>query len=130
MKTVTTARPGRQRAYADFWSERLGDRALASIKTNELERIQASHSEEGRLAQSTINRYYTFLKHSLNIAIRDGLIKENPVTRVQFYKEVTGRTIFLTEADEARIRETIPSGIWPFVEFAINTGLRDRNSSI
>ena len=93
MKTVTTARPGRQRAYADFWSERLGDRALASIKTNELERIQASLSEEGRLAQSTINRYYDFLKHSLNIAIRDGLIKENPVTRVQFTHEVTGRTI-------------------------------------
>ena len=124
MKTVTTARPGSQRAYAAFWAERLGDRALASIKANELERIQASLSEEGRLAQSTINRYYALLKHSLNIAIRDGLIKENPVTRVQFYKEVTGRTIFLTEADEARLRETIPSETWPFVELAIHTGLR------
>ncbi|MCL4486327.1 MAG: phage integrase SAM-like domain-containing protein [Nitrospirae bacterium] len=81
MNTLTAISIGVQKGYAAFWTERLGDRALADIKTNELERIQASLSEEGRLAQSTINRYYAFLKHSLNIAIRDGLIKEPRYSR-------------------------------------------------
>ena len=124
MQTVTSISIGVQKGYAAFWSVRLGNRPLAGIKANELERIQASLKEEGRLAQSTINRYYAFLKHSLNVAIRDGLIKENPVTRVQFFKEATGRTVFLTEADEAKLRESFPPDTWPFVEFALHTGLR------
>ena len=124
IQTVTSISLRAQKGYAAFWTERLGNRALVSIKANELERIQASLKEEGRLAQSTINRYYAFLKHSLNVAIRDGLIKENPVTRVQFFKEVTGRTVFLTEADEAKLKEVFPPDTWPFVEFAIHTGLR------
>ena len=124
IQTVTSVSLGAQKGYASFWTERLGDRALVSLKANELERIQASLKEEGRLAQSTINRYYAFLKHALNVAIRDGLIKENPVTRVQFFKETTGRTVFLTEADEAQLKECFPPDTWPFVEFAIHTGLR------
>lgn len=124
IKTVISISLGAQKGYAAFWTERLGDRPLVSIKSNELERIQASLKEEGRLAESTINRYYAFLKHSLNVAIRDGLIKENPVTRVQFFKEATGRTVFLTEADEAKLKEGFPPDTWPFVEFAIHTGLR------
>ncbi|MHB1956401.1 MAG: tyrosine-type recombinase/integrase, partial [Sulfobacillus sp.] len=124
IQTVTSISLRAQKGYAAFWTERLGNRALVSIKANELERIQASLKEEGRLAQSTINRYYAFLKHSLNVAIRDGLIKENPVTRVQFFKEATGRTVFLTEADEAKLKEVFPPDTWPFVEFAIHTGLR------
>ena len=124
METIITTRPGSQRAYAAFWTERLGDRALASLKTNELERVQSSLKEEGKLAQSTINRYYAFLKHSLNIAIRDGIIKENPATRIQFYKETTGRTVFLSEADEMKLKEVFSPEFWPFVEFAIHTGMR------
>ncbi|MCL4486328.1 MAG: site-specific integrase [Nitrospirae bacterium] len=46
------------------------------------------------------------------------------VTRVQFFKETTGRTVFLTEADEAKLKEVFPPDSWPFVEFAIYTGLR------
>jgi len=36
----------------------------------------------------------------------------------------TGRTGFLTEEDEAKLREVFPPDTWPFVEFAIHTGLR------
>ncbi|MHB1927661.1 MAG: tyrosine-type recombinase/integrase [Leptospirillum sp.] len=124
IQTVTSVSLGAQKGYAAFWTGRLGDRALGSIKANELERIQASLKEDGRLTQSTINRYYAFLKHSLNVAIRDGLIKDNPVTKVQFFKEVTGRTVFLTETDEAKLKEVFPPEYWPFAEFAIHTGLR------
>ena len=122
--TITGRTAKQQRGYAAFWSECLGDRPLASIKTGELERIQASLLEEGRLAPNTINRYYAFLKHSFNVAIRDGLTKENPVKNVQFFKEPKGRTVFLTEADEAKLKEVFPSDSWPFVEFAMHTGLR------
>lgn len=124
IQTVTSISLGAQKGYATFWTGRLGNRALASLKTNELERIQVSLKEEGRLAQSTINRYYAFLKHALNIAVRDGLIKENPVRNVQFFKEPKGRTIFLSEADEAKLREVFPPEFWPYVEFAIHTGMR------
>lgn len=122
--TITGRTVKQQKGYASFWSERLGDRPLASIKTNELERIQAALSEEGRLAKNTINRYYAFLKHALNVAIRDGLLKENPVVRVQFFKEPKGRTVFLSAADEAKLKEVFSPDSWPFVVFAIHTGLR------
>ncbi len=124
METVTAISKPVQRTYAAYWTGKLGNRALASIKTNELERIQAALVEEGRLAKNTINRYYAFLKHAFSVALRDGLVKENPVKNVQFFKEPKGRTIFLSEADEAKLREAIPSEYWPYVEFAIHTGLR------
>ena len=124
METVTAISKPVQKTYAAYWTERLGDRALASIKTNELERIQAALVEEGRLAKNTINRYYAFLKHVFNVALRDGLVKENPVKNVQFFKEPKGRTIFLSEADEAKLEEVFPPEFWPYVEFAIHTGLR------
>ncbi len=122
--TITGRTAKQQRGYAAFWSERLGNRPLVSVKTGELERIQASLSEEGRLARNTINRYFAFLKHSFNVAIRDGLVKENPVKGVQFFKEPKGRTVFLSEADEAKLKESFPPDSWPFVVFAIHTGLR------
>jgi len=124
METVTAVSKPIQKTYAAYWTERLGNRPLASIKTNELERIQAALVEEGRLAKNTINRYYAFLKHVFNIALRDGLVKENPVKNVQFFKEPKGRTIFLSEADEAKLKEVFPPEFWPYVEFAIHTGLR------
>ncbi len=124
METVTAISKPVQKTYAAFWTNRLGDRPLASIKTSELERIQAALLEEGRLAKTTVNRYYAFLKHVFNVAVRDGLVKENPVVRVQFFKEPKGRTIFLSEADEAKLKEAFPPEFWPFVELAIHTGLR------
>ena len=124
METVTAISKPVQRGYAAFWTDRFGNRPITSLKTSELERIQAALVEEGRLAKNTINRYYAFLKHVFNVALRDELVKENPVKNVQFFKEPKGRTIFLSEADEAKLREAIPSEYWPYVEFAIHTGLR------
>ena len=113
-----------QRGYAKFWTQALGDRALSSIRTNELERLQGALHTEGRLAPSTINRHFAFLKRIFNIALRDKLVKENPVTGVQFFREPKGRTVFLSPGDEARLKEVFPPDVWPFVEFAIHTGLR------
>ena len=97
-----------QRGYAKFWTQALGDRALSSIRTNELERLQGALHTEGRLAPSTINRHFAFLKRIFNIALRDKLVKENPVTGVQFFREPKGRTVFLSPGDEARLKEVFP----------------------
>ena len=124
METVTSVSLSQQRGYAKFWTNTLGGRPIASIKTAELERIQVSLREAGKLAPSTINRHFAFLKHTFNIALRDGLIKENPVKGVHFFKEPKGRTVFLSEADEAKLKESFSPEYWPYVELAIHTGLR------
>jgi site-specific recombinase XerD len=124
METVTSVSLSQQRGYAKFWTNTLGGRPVASIKSAELERIQVSLREAGKLAPSTINRHFAFLKHTFNIALRDGLIKENPVKGVHFFKEPKGRTVFLSEADEAKLKESFSPEYWPYVELAIHTGLR------
>lgn len=113
-----------QRTYGAFWTDRLGDHKLTDVKTADLERVQASLRAEGRLSDSTINRYYAFIKKVMGVAVRDGLVRSNPVTGVKFFKEPKGRMLFLSDADEAKLKEVFPPEFWPYVEFAIHTGLR------
>jgi integrase len=129
---VTTYLDGerqRLRSFRDYaragrvWSERFAGRTLRSIMPLDVEQHATRRIAEGA-APATVNRELAFLRRVLNVALANDLIDRNPVKRVKFYREASGRVRWLTDEEELRLREEIGERWWPFVAFAINTGLR------
>ena len=124
-----------ERRYARRWRLLLGKRLLQAITLEELRRIQtvmkarrsklqARDGQEPRAwAPGTINRHFGYLRHVLNLAIKDGLLDRNPVSGVKFLTEAT-TTRFLTDTELESLRGIMASEHWRLVVFSIETGLR------
>lgn len=124
LETCTARSLPEQTRYGRWWSKLIGNRRLEKITTADLELIQSRLLKKGKKASATINRYYAFLRKVLYIAVRDGKLTRNPVSGVRFFKEPPGRIRFLSPGEELRLREVMGEIHWPYVEFALNTGLR------
>ena len=124
-----------ERRYARRWRLLLGKRLLPAITLEELRRIQAmmkarrsklqarTGQEPRAWAPGTINRHFGYLRHVLNLAIKDGLLDRNPVSGVKFLTEAT-TTRFLTDTELESLRGIMASEHWRLVVFSIETGLR------
>jgi integrase len=124
-----------ERRYARRWRLLLGKRLLSAITVEELRRIQAimkarrsklqaRYGKEPRAwAPGTINRHFGYLRHVLNLAIKDRLLDRNPVSGVKFLTEAT-TTRFLTDIELESLRGIMTSDHWRLVVFSIETGLR------
>ena len=66
----------------------------------------------------------SFLKHVLNLAVKDGKIDRNPVCSVKFSPEPQGRLRFLSEEEIRALKGIMPPEEWAVVQFALETGLR------
>lgn len=102
----------------------LGKRLLNEIKTEDLARIQSKAIEKGLRFPQTMNRYLAFLKHVLNLAVKDGKIDRNPVCSVKFSPEPQGKLRFLSQEEISKLKEVMTPGDWALVQFALETGLR------
>jgi len=120
------------RRHGRFWSLLLGNRTLRDISTEDLRRIQAQLKARydlkkangtRRKAPPTINRYFSYLRHVLTLAVNDGKIDRNPMSGVKFFPEAI-KTRFLTDDEIARLRHLMEPRVWEMVAFAIETGLR------
>lgn len=109
---------------ARWWSKLWGHRNMKDITTKDLEKIQSQLLQKGRKAPSTINRYFANLKRVMNLALRDGIVKVNPVVGFKFFKEPKGRLRFLTEGEEKRLSEVMEPADFALVSLALQTGLR------
>lgn len=115
-----------RKIYADWWSDRLGARAIDSILPSDVERAIA----EVRASRSpaTANRYLAFLKRVFTQAQDDGLVDRNPVRPVKLTREPAGRTRWLTDEEEEALAgqrgKTISWEDFDVIRLAINTGLR------
>ncbi len=108
-----------------WWWKKIGvKKRLDEITTGDLERLQSRLLNKGKKAMSTINRYFAFLKHQYNLALRDEKVEKNPVVGVKFFKETYGRLRFLTQGEEQKLKEKMVPSEWQFIAFALNTGLR------
>jgi hypothetical protein len=81
-----------EQRYGRRWSLLIGKRLVSEIKTEDLRRIQAvmrARTLKGKRqwADATINRHFAFLRHSLTLAVQDGLLHRNPVSGVKFFPE-------------------------------------------
>ena len=125
--------------YGRRWSLLLGGRLLKEINTEELRRMQTTmRARRVRLetlraqgktpkgkgwSDATINRFFSFLRHVLMLAVKEGWISRNPVSGIRFFPE-SNRTRFLNEDELTRLQNVMGSADWNLVAFAIETGLR------
>ena len=130
---------GNEQRYGRRWSLLLGGRLLREITTEELRRLQTNMrarrlkfealKQKGKRpkgkgwSDATINRHFSFLRHVMMLAVKEGWIDRNPVSGVKFFREVN-RTRFLNDDELERLRSVMLPTDWNLVAFAIETGLR------
>lgn len=147
METYNGLDTNNQKRFAKWWTKILGKKKLDAITTKELEKlrnllltkeIKFVHKGKKRKvkepdaparppkfkAPATINRYFAFLRKIYNVAIRDEYVTENPVNKLDFFKEPKGHLRFLTEGEEITLKENMMPEDFRVVRFALLTGLR------
>ena len=115
LETSTNRGIGNEKRYGRRWSLYLGKRLLADITTEELRRIQSrmrarrtempkgKRAKKGMWSDATINRHFAFIRHVLNLAVKDELIGRNPSTGIPLFPEAH-RTRFLTHEELVRLK--------------------------
>lgn len=125
---------GNELRYGRRWTFYLGSRLLSQITVDDLRRTQArmraklrklkNGKKQQRLwADATINRHFAYLKHVLMLAVKQDLLRKNPVSEIKFFPEAH-RTRFLTDEELTRLQGVMSQADWLLVAFAIETGLR------
>ena len=127
-----------ERKYARRWMLYLGHRLLNDISSEAIQQVRqrmrakckprpatapAKFQPSRMWADSTINRHVSFLKHTLMLAVKDGLLTKNPAVGLKSFPEVT-TTRFLSEEEVLRLRALMSLKDWKLVWLAIETGMR------
>ncbi len=118
-----------KKAYKDeqffgrWWKAWFKDQRLNAITPQRIDEARQSLLQEGRTPQR-INRYHAWLRHVLNVAIRDGKLSQNPATKLKMFKEPKGRTRCLTPEEEAKLITALGQQFGSCARFALLTGLR------
>ena len=112
-----------ERRYAARWKKRLAGKRLHHITPSDVDAIKRELVEQG-YAPESIKHDLKFLRHVLNVAVRDGKFEKSPFTQVTMPKVYQGKTRFLSMEEETRLVEALgePYGTW--ARLAILTGLR------
>jgi site-specific recombinase XerD len=100
--------------------EAFGDRPAESITPGDFERYLNAQMTWGG---ATKNRCRALLKMIYRLAEHDELIRINPARKLRSTKE-QGRVRWLSETEEAVLRNFIPPKRLPEFELALNTGMR------
>ena len=77
--------------FGQWWKAWFEDQRLNAITPQRIEEAKQYLAEQGR-APSRINRYQAWLRHLLNVAIRDGKLTVNPTAKVKMLREPKGKT--------------------------------------
>jgi integrase len=73
---------------------------------------------------ATVNRELACLKHMFNMALNDGIVAENPVRKVRFFREDGQRERILTPEEEGELLKHCNDYLKNAVLIALNTGMR------
>jgi site-specific recombinase XerD len=120
-KTPKTQRE--EHRYAAWWKTRLVGKRLHHLTP---ENIEANKRElvQQRYAAQTIMHYLKFLRHALNVAVRDKRLEKSPFAEVKMPKIPQGETRDLSMDEESRLLEALGPFFGPWARLAILTGLR------
>jgi len=112
-----------ERFFARWWGERFRGQRVNAITPAVLEQARQDLLGTG-ITPQRVNRYMAWLRKVLNLAVRDGKLPSNPVTKLKAFKEPKGRTRFLTAEEEEKLMKALGSVYAPWARLAILTGLR------
>jgi integrase len=114
------------RRYGEAWKTRFAGRTLDEITAGEVEKVRTERLQgEEAVSPATVNREVAFLKHIFNLAVRDGKTDRNPLTTLRLLREPSGRVRYLSDAEEARLLEKLPTDEdRQRLHMLLNTGLR------
>ena len=79
-----------------------------------------------QVALVIVEYYQGWLRHVLNVAVRDGLLSQNPVMKLKMFKEPKGSTRCVTPEEETKLLSALGPQYGAFARFAILTGLRQK----
>jgi integrase len=113
-----------ERHYAAWWIEQWGDKRINEITADDLRKLVSRLREKGEWSDKTINHVMGHFRVALNHAVQSGKIDRNPMEGVKMLSVPRGHLRFLTEAEEARLKEIMLPAHYRLVRFAILTGLR------
>ena len=137
--TITTKKPMTQfaeRFFAKWWKDYFTGKRLNTITVRALEEARQTllatvvleAKERGDthkyMTPQRVNRYMAWLRHLLNVVVREGKLASNPVLKLTMYKEPKGKTRFLSMEDEKRLLEKLGPIYGRWARLAILTGLR------
>jgi len=114
-----------EKFFGKWWKEWFKDQRLNAITPQRIEEAK-QHLAEQRRTPSRINRYQAWLRHVLNVAIRDGKLTVNPTAKVKMLREPKGKTRCLSIEEETKLVEQLGPKYGPYARFAMLTGLRQR----
>jgi len=112
-----------EKHYAQWWKERFPGRRINAMTPASLEDAMRALTADN-LAPQTIVHYMKYLRHVLNVAVRDGKLEKTPFSKVTLPKVRTGRTRFLSLDEERTILEKLGPIYAPWARLAILTGMR------
>jgi len=102
-----------------FKNTPLRDISSQLIRKFKFDRLCAGNSK------ISVNRYRALLHKMFNIAIEEGYIQENPVSKVKRYSELENiRNRVLSEDEEHRLIAESSRRLEPILKVALNTGMR------
>ena len=124
-----------EKRYAKWWGTRFKGKRLNAITPAAIEDARqyllangCRPGTEKRPAKGctpqTVNRYQAWLRHVLNVAVRDGKLPSNAAAKVKFFKEPKGKTRFLSPEEEKKLLEALGPVYGPWARLAILTGMR------
>lgn len=122
---MTKKTPEDEWFFAQWWSKWFKEQRLNTITPVSLEGARQYLLNRGLTPQRG-NRYTAWLRKVLNLAVRDGKLASNPVTKVKAFKEPKGRTRFLTVDEEEKLMNALGPVYAPWARLAILTGLRQK----
>jgi integrase len=111
--------------FGRWWKAWFKGERLNAITPQRVEDAKEHLAKKG-ISPSRINRYQAWLRHVLNVAIRDGKLTVNPTAKVKMLKEPKGKTRYLSIEEEAKLLEQLGPKYGPYARFAILTGLRKK----
>ncbi len=123
MATNTSKSRGHDLRYAAFWIARFRDVRVNAITPAAIDHAKHELISRG-LSPQTALHYLKFLRHVLNLAVRDEKLQRNPMLQVSLPKVSKGCVRYLSLEEEQALREQIGSTHAPWIRFAILTGLR------
>jgi len=124
--------------YNRRWSLWFGRQLLTEITTDTLRQHQRrlqlkmrprpaqapkTWQPKRQWSDATINRFFAYLKHAYNLALKDNKVTRNPVAGIKFFPEVS-KTRFLSDEELTRLRGVMAPKDWPLIALAVETGLR------